>query len=107
MRYCLFLLILGLSACNETPKPQEPRPEMLAKSLCNSTHALLELNRQAASDGDSLSFRKIATEFEKARQSALALKVKPDERAALSESLKKLCPDLAKEEALLEELLAQ
>ena len=108
MRNSLFiLLLLGISACGETAKPQAPRPEMLARALCNCSAPLLELNRQAATNSDSLAFRKIAAEFDKARRSVQALNIKPEEQAELSQALKQLCPDLAREENLLTELLAQ
>ena len=106
MRYLLFGIIITFFAC-EAPVPPEPRGDKLAKSLCGCTAQLITLNQQAATATDSLSFRNIATEFEKARACAAGLGIKPNDRAALELALTTHCPALAAHKDLLPELLGQ
>lgn len=106
MRHFLFLILLSLFAC-ESAAPPEARGDKLAKSLCACTNELLVLNQQAQTSSDSLAFRNIAAEFEKARACTAKLGVKPEDRAALDIALNTHCPALASQSELLLELLGQ
>lgn len=106
MRFLLLVSILICFAC-ENAAPPEARADKLAKSLCNCTNALFELNKQAQSGSDSLAFRKIEQEFVKAKNCTVALGIKPEEKAAMEVALQTLCPTLATQKDLLQELLTQ
>ncbi len=106
MRYLLFLLAIACSSC-EAPAPPESRGDKLAKSLCGCTTQLLALNKQAESGSDSLAFRNIAEEFEKARTCAAKLGIKPADSTALVLALKTHCPALVENQDILSELLKQ
>jgi hypothetical protein len=103
MRYIILLLVLGCFACASP----ESRADKLAKSLCGCTTQLLTLNQQAQTGSDSLSFRKIGAEFEKAKACAAKLGIKPEDRASLELALKTQCPALAGFVDLLPELLGE
>ncbi len=106
MRYLLFLIAIACFSC-EAPAPPESRGDKLAKSLCSCTDQLLSLNKLAQTASDSLSFRNVADEFEKARKCVSNLGIKPEERATLELALNTHCPLLAAQENLLSELLGQ
>ena len=106
MRYLLFLFAIAFFSC-QAPAPPESREDKMAKSLCGCTTHLLALNQQAASVPDSLAFRNIAQEFEKALACATNLGIKPTDSISLKLSLKTHCPALAEHTDLLSELLGQ
>jgi len=106
MRYLLFLFAFVCFSC-APPSPPESREDKLAKSLCGCTTQLLALNQQAASASDSLAFRNIAAEFEKARACASKLGIKPADSTVLELALKAHCPALAEHSDFLSELLGQ
>ena len=106
MRYLLFLLSIACISC-ENPVPPESREVKLAKSLCGCTAQLLALNQQAESSADSLVFRKIAVEFEKARKCAASLGIQPADRSGLDLALIRECPRLVASEDFLSELLGK
>lgn len=104
MRYLVLLMVTACFSC-ASPAPPESRGDKLAKSLCGCTAQLQALNEQAASNSDSLAFRNIAIEFEKAQACAAGLGIKPEDRAALEIALITHCPALVSHEDLLSELL--
>ncbi|MBC7775981.1 MAG: hypothetical protein H7246_11150 [Phycisphaerae bacterium] len=106
MRLIQLFLLIAFFAC-ETPAPPESRGDKLAKSLCGCTIQLLALNKQAESASDSLAFRNIADEFEKARACAIKLGIKPADSPALELALKTHCPVLVENQGILPELLKQ
>ncbi|MFN0034195.1 MAG: hypothetical protein ACKVUS_03950 [Saprospiraceae bacterium] len=108
MRSLVFFFATALFSCgNPVAAPPESRGDKMAKSLCGCTAALLALNQQAESASDSLAFRNIAAEFEKARACAATLGFQPDDRAALETTLQTHCPALAAQQDLLLELLGE
>lgn len=106
-RFPLLILSISLFACENPPTISESRGEKLAKSLCGCSAQLLNLNKQAEAASDSLAFRNIAAEFEKARACAIRLGIKPDDRAILETTLQARCPALAAQTELLSELLGE
>lgn len=106
MRYLFFLFAFAFFSC-EAPAPPESREDKMAKSLCGCTAQLLALNKQAASASDSLAFRNIAAEFEKARACATKLGINPADSTALELALKAHCPALSEHSDFLSELLGQ
>ena len=106
MRYLLFTITIAFFSCG-SPGVPEPRGDKLAKALCGCTAQLLALNQAAQSAADSLAFRNIADEFEKARSCAANQGIQPDDRAALELALTTHCPALAAYPDLLSVLLGQ
>lgn len=106
MRYFLFLFATLCFSC-EAPAPPESSGDKLAKSLCACTAQLLALNQQAQTANDSLSFRNIATEFEKARDCVAGLDIKAENKAGLELALVTKCPNLAANKDLLLELIGR
>ncbi|MDO8365895.1 MAG: hypothetical protein Q7T20_03790 [Saprospiraceae bacterium] len=106
MRLFPIFLLITFFAC-ESPASPETRGDKLAKSLCGCTTQLLALNQRAESASDSLAFRNIATEFEKARACATKLGIKPADKISLELALKANCPALAEHSDFLSELLGQ
>lgn len=106
MRYWILSIAMLFLAC-ENPAPPEGRVDKLAKSLCGCTEQLLALNQPEQATMDSLFFRKIEAEFEKARDCAGALEVRPEDRPALETALKAKCPVLALNQDLLTELIGK
>ncbi|MFN0216104.1 MAG: hypothetical protein ACKVT2_17735 [Saprospiraceae bacterium] len=99
-------MLTGLFACG-SPTVSEPRGDKLARVLCECSAPLLALNKAAQSAPDSLAFRNIAVEFEKARSCAARLGIQPEDRIALDLALNSRCPALAAYPDLLAELLGQ
>lgn len=105
MRCFIVIVTLALS-CKDTPKVQVQKPEeRLAKSLCDCTQELFMLNQRAERNADSLAFRAVAAEYEKARACALSLGVKPADRPAVDAAIFLFCPTLASDKSFLDELL--
>ena len=104
MRRLLFGLLLVALSC-APPAPPESKSDKLATSLCGCTTQLLALNQKAQTEADSLAFRNIAAAFEKARECASRLGIKPEDRSALELALGLKCPTLAANKELLIELL--
>lgn len=106
MRYLLLLLVPVFIHC-DPPTPPESRGDKLAKGLCGCTEQLISLNQEAEKAPDSLAFRKISLEFEKAHACATGLGIQSGDQAALELALNRLCPALAAHKDLLPELLRQ
>jgi hypothetical protein len=107
MRTCFLVVLMAMVAgCGQTPVPEQ-RADKLAKSLCQCTQDLLELNKKAESAPDSLAFQSIAQAFNKARTCALGLGIKQEEKPVLETALNAYCPELIKYPDLLQELLSQ
>lgn len=98
--------LLIWSACENPPIPETPT-EKLAKSLCNCTDTLLQLNESAQNSPDSLSFRKIAIAFEQSKKCVQKMGISPEDQMLLETILPQKCPRLAQEKALLFELFSQ
>lgn len=105
MRSLLFLSLICLFSCQN--QPAESRADKIAKSVCGCTAHLLELNKQAANSKDSIDFAGIQAEFEKTKTCIANQRMKPEDVAEVKKSLLLKCPDLAKEEDLLQELMGQ
>lgn len=98
-------IALLLFACDSQPAVQEPRADQLAKALCACSTPLLLLNQKHQTKSDSLAFREIFLEYEKARACVAALGIKPDDRPALDASMAVHCPGLVAQPELFRELL--
>jgi hypothetical protein len=105
MRYLLFLWILSCFACDPPVKPLS-ETEQMAKSLCACTEQLLALNQQTQTSSDSLAFRQIAEEYEKARACIQKIGLPQTSLTTLEPTLSTHCPALATQKDLLTELLA-
>jgi hypothetical protein len=105
MRLPFFFLILSCFACDAPVKPLS-ETEQMAKSLCACTERLLALNQQTQSSSDSLAFRQIAEEYEKARACIQKIGLPQTGLATLEPTLNTHCPALASQKDLLTELLA-
>lgn len=106
MRSLLGLVAVILYSCSSPALP-ESRGDKLAKSLCDCSEQLMALNQQAEKSSDSLSFRNIATAFEKTRACAAKLGIKAEDTTALRLALATQCPALAAHPDILPELLGK
>jgi hypothetical protein len=104
MRF-LFLPVLFccLFACQDNPPVK--RSDSVARALCTCSAQLLELNKQAANATGVIDFERIQRAFDEARTCIALQKIKPEEMPEVEKALELLCPELAKEHTLLEELI--
>lgn len=105
MRTLFFLAFCLFFSCQN--QPAETRADKIAKGVCGCTARLLEMNKQAANTTDSIDFDGIQAEFNKAKACIDQQRMKPEDVAEVKKSLALKCPELAKEEDLLQELLGQ
>lgn len=105
MRVLLIFALILLYSCQN--HPAETRADKIAKGICGCTARLLEMNKQAAGTKDSIDFEAIQAEFEKTKACISDQHMKPEDFGDVKKSLAMMCPELAKEEDLLQELMGQ
>lgn len=86
-------------------RPAETRTERIAGGICACATPVLELNKQASSNLDSLAFERIQAAFEKARTCIIEQRMKKEDLPEVQKTLLIKCPELANQTELLQELL--
>ncbi len=104
MRFILTLLSFCLFfSCQDTPPVK--RSDSAARAICTCSADLMELNKQAAKATGAIDFEGIQRAFDKTKTCIALQKIKPEEIQEMEKALEVLCPELAKEHELLEELI--
>ncbi len=104
MRFLPILLAFSFFFSCQGNAP-EKRSDSTARAVCSCTAKLLELNKQAAASTGAIDFEGIQRAFDEARTCIALQKIKPEEVPELEKALEVLCPELAKEQELLAELV--
>lgn len=99
----LFVFVL-ISCQNQTP---EARSEQIAKGICDCSAELMEMNKQAAKSEGPIDFEGIEAAFTKTKACIAQQHMKSEDRQGVEKSLAIICPELAAEFDLLQELIGE
>ena len=104
MRILLCLLLVGsFFSCQDTVA--EKQSDKHAKAICSCAAQLMDLNKQAAQPGGKIDFEGIQAAFENTKNCIARQKIHPEAIPEVEQALGKLCPELAAEKELLDELI--
>jgi hypothetical protein len=106
MRSITLLLLFCLFFSCQNP-PAETRADRIAKGVCDCAAPLLDLNKKATADKDSIDFEAIQTAFMEARKCIVNQHMKPEDMPEVQKALLVKCPELGSETELLGELLGK